>query len=60
MLAILIFALTYLLILAGENSPRKLDRPAAGMLGRVLMIAFLPGARMDRSAVGGRRVRGRG
>jgi Na+/H+ antiporter NhaD/arsenite permease-like protein len=39
MLAILIFLLTYLLILAGENSPRKLDRPAAGMIGGVLMIA---------------------
>jgi Na+/H+ antiporter NhaD/arsenite permease-like protein len=39
MLALLIFALTYLLILAGENSPRKLDRPAAGLLGGVLMVA---------------------
>lgn len=33
-----IFALVYLLILAGENSPRKLDRPAAGLIGGVLMV----------------------
>src|SRR5438094_2713847 len=38
-LALAIFALTYLLILAGENSPRKLDRPTAGLLGGVLMVA---------------------
>ena len=37
-LALAIFALTYLIILAGENSPRKLDRPAAGLLGAVLMV----------------------
>src|SRR5579862_6720290 len=33
-----IFALVYLIILAGENSPRKLDRPAAGLMGGVLMV----------------------
>ena len=38
-LALAIFALTYLIILAGENSPRKLDRPAAGLLGAILMVA---------------------
>jgi Na+/H+ antiporter NhaD/arsenite permease-like protein len=38
-LALLIFALTYLIVLAGENSPRKLDRPAAGLVGAVLMVA---------------------
>ncbi len=37
-LAIAIFSLVYLIILAGENSPRKLDRPAAGLLGGVLMV----------------------
>lgn len=36
--ALSIFALTYLIILAGENSPRKLDRPTAGLLGAVLMV----------------------
>src|SRR5947208_7066559 len=38
-LALAIFAFTYVLILAGENSPRKLDRPSAGLLGAVLMVA---------------------
>ncbi|NLC56911.1 MAG: anion transporter [Armatimonadetes bacterium] len=33
-----IFSLVYLIILAGENSPRKLDRPAAGLIGGVLMV----------------------
>ncbi|HEU4754975.1 MAG TPA: SLC13 family permease, partial [Armatimonadota bacterium] len=33
-----IFALTYLIILAGEKSPRKLDRPSAGLLGAVLLV----------------------
>ncbi len=37
-LATLIFALTYLLISLGENSPRKLDRPTAALLGAVLMV----------------------
>ncbi|HZO87875.1 MAG TPA: anion transporter [Chthonomonadaceae bacterium] len=37
-LAIAIFVLVYLIILAGEESPRKLDRPAAGLLGGVLMV----------------------
>ncbi len=37
-LALAIFSLVYLIILAGENSPRKLDRPAAGLLGGVLMV----------------------
>jgi Na+/H+ antiporter NhaD/arsenite permease-like protein len=36
--AIAVFGLVYLIILAGENSPRKLDRPAAGLLGAVLMV----------------------
>ncbi len=33
-----IFILVYAVILAGENSPRKLDRPAAGLIGAVLMV----------------------
>lgn len=33
-----IFSLVYLIILAGENSPRQLDRPAAGLIGGVLMV----------------------
>jgi Na+/H+ antiporter NhaD/arsenite permease-like protein len=37
-MAIAVFALVYLIILAGENSPRKLDRPAAGLAGAVLMV----------------------
>ena len=37
-LATAIFALTYLFISLGENSPRKLDRPTAAMLGAVLMV----------------------
>ncbi|MGC4043859.1 MAG: SLC13 family permease [Armatimonas sp.] len=37
-LALSIFALVYIIILAGENSPRKLDRPAAGLIGGVLMV----------------------
>jgi len=37
-LATVIFALTYLLISLGENSPRKLDRPTAALLGVVLMV----------------------
>jgi len=36
--ATVIFALTYLLISLGENSPRKLDRPTAALLGAVLMV----------------------
>ncbi len=36
--ATLIFALTYILISLGENSPRKLDRPTAALLGAVLMV----------------------
>ncbi len=39
-IAIIIFALCYLVIIAGEHSPRKLDRPAAGLLGGVAMVAF--------------------
>lgn len=38
LVAVAIFALVYLIILAGENSPRKLDRPAASLIGAVLMI----------------------
>src|SRR5438093_5595934 len=37
-LATVIFALTYLLVSLGENSPRKLDRPTAALLGAVLMV----------------------
>ena len=37
-LATFIFALTYILISLGENSPRKLDRPTAALLGAVLMV----------------------
>jgi Na+/H+ antiporter NhaD/arsenite permease-like protein len=37
-LAIAIFALVYIIILAGENSPRKLDRPTAALIGGVLMV----------------------
>ena len=37
-LATAIFALTYVLISLGENSPRKLDRPTAALLGAVLMV----------------------
>lgn len=36
--ATIIFGLTYLLIALGENSPRKLDRPTAALLGAVLMV----------------------
>lgn len=36
--ALLIFLATYGLILAGEKSPRKLDKPSAGLLGGVLMV----------------------
>jgi Na+/H+ antiporter NhaD/arsenite permease-like protein len=37
-LATAIFALTYVLISLGENSPRRLDRPTAALLGVVLMV----------------------
>uniref|UniRef100_A0A7C3SIA0 Anion transporter n=1 Tax=Desulfobacca acetoxidans TaxID=60893 RepID=A0A7C3SIA0_9BACT len=37
--ATLIFLLTYVLVALGENSPRKLDRPTATLLGAVLMVA---------------------
>ncbi|MBX9722866.1 MAG: hypothetical protein K2X81_15805 [Candidatus Obscuribacterales bacterium] len=36
--AAVIFVLVYVVILAGEHSPRKLDRPAAGLIGAVLMV----------------------
>jgi Na+/H+ antiporter NhaD/arsenite permease-like protein len=36
--AIIVFGLVYAVIIAGEKSPRKLDRPAAGLLGGVLMV----------------------
>ncbi len=38
LVALTIFIGVYAVILAGENSPRKLDRPAAGMIGGVLMV----------------------
>lgn len=37
-IATVIFAVTYILISLGENSPRKLDRPTAALLGAVLMV----------------------
>ncbi len=37
-LATLIFLLTYILVSLGENSPRKLDRPTATLIGAVLMV----------------------
>lgn len=37
-LATVVFALIYVLISLGENSPRKLDRPTAALLGAVLMV----------------------
>ena len=37
-LATLVFVLTYILISLGENSPRKLDRPTAALIGAVLMV----------------------
>jgi len=37
-LATAIFALTYMLVSLGENSPRKLDRPMGALLGAVLMV----------------------
>jgi Na+/H+ antiporter NhaD/arsenite permease-like protein len=37
-LATVIFAITYVLVSLGENSPRKLDRPTAALLGAVLMV----------------------
>jgi Na+/H+ antiporter NhaD/arsenite permease-like protein len=37
-LATVIFAMTYVLVSLGENSPRKLDRPTAALLGAVLMV----------------------
>ena len=37
-LATFVFALTYILISMGENSPRKLDRPTAALFGAVLMV----------------------
>jgi Na+/H+ antiporter NhaD/arsenite permease-like protein len=36
--AIAIFLVTDGLIMAGEKSPRKLDKPSAGLLGAVLMV----------------------
>lgn len=36
--ATLIFFLTYVLVSLGENSPRKLDRPTATLIGAVLMV----------------------
>src|SRR5579871_4767074 len=38
--AICIFVMCYLVIIAGEHSPRKLDRPAVGLLGGVFMVTF--------------------
>jgi Na+/H+ antiporter NhaD/arsenite permease-like protein len=48
--AVTIFVLCYLVIVAGEHSPRKLDRPAAGLLGGVFMVAF--GVLSRREAIG--------
>ena len=38
--ALSIFVLCYLIIIAGEHSPRKLDRPAIGLIRGVLMVAL--------------------
>jgi Na+/H+ antiporter NhaD/arsenite permease-like protein len=37
-IALVIFALVYLVIILGEHSPRHLDRPAAALIGAVLMV----------------------
>ncbi|HEY9789212.1 MAG TPA: anion transporter [Candidatus Obscuribacterales bacterium] len=37
-IALLIFAAVYLIIILGEHSPRHLDRPAAALIGAVLMV----------------------
>jgi Na+/H+ antiporter NhaD/arsenite permease-like protein len=37
-LALSIFLLVYLFVILGEHSPRKLDRPAAALIGAVLMV----------------------
>jgi Na+/H+ antiporter NhaD/arsenite permease-like protein len=49
-LATAIFALTYLLVSLGENSPRKLDRPTATLLGAVLMVTTGSLTRAEASA----------
>ena len=49
-LATIIFALTYLLVSLGENSPRKLDRPTATLLGAVLMVTTGSVTRSEASA----------
>jgi len=49
-LASLIFALTYVLVSLGENSPRKLDRPTATLLGAALMVATGSLTRSEASA----------
>lgn len=36
--ALSIFLLVYVVIILGESSPRKLDRPAAALIGAVLMV----------------------
>ena len=36
--ALAIFVASYAIIVAGERSPRKLDRQAAGLLGGLLMV----------------------
>ncbi|MDR3709968.1 MAG: anion transporter [Capsulimonadaceae bacterium] len=38
--AVCIFIVCYAIIVAGEHSPRKLDRPAAGLLGAIAMVAL--------------------
>lgn len=49
-LATVIFAMTYLLVSWGENSPRKLDRPTAALLGAVLMVTTGSISRTEASA----------
>lgn len=49
--ATLIFLLTYILVALGENSPRKLDRPTATLLGAVLMVATGALSRAEARAV---------
>ncbi len=49
-LATLIFAMTYVLVSLGENSPRKLDRPTATLLGAVLMVIRITHSRRGHSS----------
>lgn len=37
-IALLVFILVFVVIILGENSPRKLDRPAAALIGAVVLV----------------------